>query len=80
MIFLLGTKSNTRVLGGLTAWCGRCESPRPHQLYRRVYRLTLFFVPTVPVRYGHFTVCLSCANTLKVTAEEAERLMPYLDR
>lgn len=80
MIFLLGAKSKTRTLGTLTAWCGRCAAPGPHRLYRRVDRLAVFFVPTVPVRFGHFTVCLACAYTLRVKAEEAERLTAYLDR
>ncbi len=50
----------------------------PHQLYRKLLRLSLFFVPTVPFSFQHFTVCLGCSRTLKVTAAEAERLLPYV--
>ena len=49
----------------------------PHQLYRKLIRLSLFFVPTVPFSFQHYTVCLGCSRTLKVTAAEAERLQAY---
>lgn len=78
MIVLFGTRSGTRTLGTLTARCADCGGPMPHQLYRKLTRLTLFFVPTVPVTYQHYTVCLGCNLTMKVTGAEAERLTPYL--
>jgi hypothetical protein len=78
VLFLVGTRSSTRTLGVLTARCDACGGPMPHQLYRKLIRLALFFVPTVPVSFQHFTVCLGCSHTLKVTAAEAERLLPYV--
>lgn len=79
MIFLLGTRSSTRVLGTLTAFCVDCRRPTGHILYRRVHRLSVFFASTVPVHYKHFTVCLDCQRALAVTAAEADRLAAYLD-
>lgn len=78
MIVLFGTRAGTRTLGVFTAHCPTCGGPMPHQMYRRVTRLTLFWVSTVPVRAQHFTVCLGCSRTLKITAAEMERLAPYL--
>lgn len=77
MLILFGTRSSTRTLGVLTAMCAGCGGPMPHQLYRKLIRLSLFFVPTVPLSFQHYTVCLGCSRTLKVTAAEAERLQPY---
>ena len=78
MIFLVGLKSGTRRLGSLTAMCTSCAMATEHHLYRKVPRLSVFFVPTIPVGYQHFTVCLRCSLTLKVTAAEVDRLRPYL--
>lgn len=78
MLVLFGTRSSTRTLGVLTAMCADCGGPMPHQLYRKLTRLSLFFVPTVPLSFQHFTVCLGCSRTLKVSAAEAERLLPYV--
>lgn len=78
MIVLFGTRSSTRTLGVLTAMCAACGGPMPHHLYRKVTRLCLFFVPTVPVSFQHFTVCLGCSRALKISAAEMERLLPYL--
>lgn len=77
MLVLFGTRSSTRTLGVITAQCQGCGGPMPHQLYRKLIRLSLFFVPTVPVMFQHYTVCLGCSRTLKVTAAEAERLLAF---
>lgn len=78
MIVLFGTRSGTRTLGILTALCAACGGPMPHHLYRKTIRLCLFFVPTVPIAVKHFTVCLGCSRTLKISAVETERLRPYI--
>jgi hypothetical protein len=75
VIFLVGARSGTRNLGSIMAMCERCGGPRIHIVYRKMQRLTLFFVPTIPVHYEHFTVCVACQRALKVTAAEAERLL-----
>jgi hypothetical protein len=77
VLILFDTRSSTRTLGVLTAMCAGCGGPMPHQLYRKLIRLSLFFVPTVPISFQHYTVCLGCSRTLKVTAAEAERLQAY---
>jgi len=77
VLVLFGTRSSTRTLGVITAQCQACGGPMPHQLYRKLIRLSLFFVPTVPLMFQHFTVCLGCSRTLKVTAAEAERLLAF---
>lgn len=75
MIVLFGTRTGTRTLGTLTARCEVCHGPMPHHIYRKVTRLTLFWVPTAPVHYVHYTVCLGCSRALKITAAEADRLL-----
>lgn len=80
MIVLFGTRSATRTLGIFTAMCASCAGPMPHQLYRKITRLCLFFVPTVPISVKHFTVCLGCSRTLKISAVETERLRPYISK
>lgn len=80
MIVLFGTRSRTRTLGIFTAMCTDCGGPMPHHLYRKLTRLTLFWVPTVPISVKHFTVCLGCSRTLKISMAEMERLSPYLTK
>ncbi|MDG6106459.1 zinc-ribbon domain-containing protein [Dactylosporangium aurantiacum] len=44
----------------LTLRCPHCGNTVAHPLYRRVLKLSLFFVPLIPLRVKHTVQCTAC--------------------
>ena len=44
-----------------------------HQLLRRVRRISLFFIPLIPVGTRYLDVCTVCGRTIEVPREMAEQ-------
>lgn len=79
-MIIVGSRPRTRTDGVLTAQCGGCGNTTAHRLFTRTSRLTVFFVPTIPLGTGHFTACSLCGRTLRITAAEHARLQGFVGR
>lgn len=76
-MIIFGTKAYIRTLFHLTALCAVCGVATPHRVYRKVLRLSVFFVPLIPVSIKHYTECSRCGRTIKITSDESDRLRPH---
>lgn len=75
LIFGLGTKAHP--LGWVAMVCPVCDQAGSMLLVREVTKLSLFFVPLIPVRTRHVAQCQNpmCRSRNRVSGGEARRLL-----
>jgi hypothetical protein len=77
-VFLIfGFRTKAYVLGWVAMACQVCRQTGSLLLVREVTKLSLFFIPLVPVRTSHIVECQNplCRSRGKVSAGEARRLL-----
>ncbi|SEQ56077.1 zinc ribbon domain-containing protein [Microlunatus flavus] len=72
-MLIFGLSSRDFLMATLVFLCERCHQQGAHQLLRRVRRISLFFVPLIPVGTRYLDVCTVCGRTADVPREQAER-------
>lgn len=70
LIFGLGVSES--LLATLFFVCETCGNTAAHQLVKRVRKLSLFFIPLIPVGTRYFDSCTACGRMLEVSREQAE--------
>lgn len=70
LIFGLGVTES--LLATLSFVCETCGNHVAHHLVKRVRKLSLFFIPLVPVSTRYVDSCLACGRELVVSREQAE--------
>src|SRR3712207_8713952 len=66
-ILLFGTRAFLEPIVTVTFVCAFCGLSVPQQVYRRVNRFTLFFIPLFTVSRRHFVECSNCGGDRKST-------------
>jgi hypothetical protein len=72
-VLIFGLSSRDSLMTTLLFLCERCHQHGAHQLVRRVRRLSLFFIPVLPLGTRYVDVCTVCGRTIDVPREMAER-------
>jgi len=72
-VLIFGLSSRDFLLTTLVFLCERCHNQGAHQLLRRVRRISLFFIPLIPVGTRYLDVCTVCGRTIEVPRDMAER-------
>ena len=72
-VLIFGLSSRDFLLATLVLLCERCQHQGAHQLLRRVRRISLFFIPLIPVGTRYLDVCTVCGRTIEVPREMAEQ-------
>ncbi len=72
-MLIFGLSSRDFLLATLVFLCERCQTQGAHQLVRRVRRLSLFFIPLIPLGTRYIDVCTVCGRAIDVPREMAER-------
>ncbi|RKR92166.1 hypothetical protein BDK92_6600 [Micromonospora pisi] len=77
MFLIFGWRTKAHHVGTVTATCRVCGRHGNLLVVREVTRLSLFFIPLIPVRTRHLLRCASpyCGAAVKVSATEARRLL-----
>lgn len=77
MFLIFGFRTKAYPLGLVAMVCGVCGHTGNQLLIREVTKLSLFFVPLLPVRTKHVVECQNpmCRSRVKVSAGEARRLL-----
>ncbi len=77
MFLIFGLRTKAQRLGPVPAACGVCRQTGTLVLDRLSTKLSLFFVPLVPVRTKHVVSCTNpmCGAGYDVGAGEARRLL-----
>jgi hypothetical protein len=77
-VFLIfGFRTKAYVLGWVAMACQVCRQPGSLLLVREVTKLSLFFVPLVPVRTKYVVECQNprCRSRVRASGGEARRLL-----
>jgi hypothetical protein len=73
VVLIFGLSSRDFLVATLVFLCERCQNQGSHQLLRRVRRISLFFIPLIPVGTRYLDVCTVCGRTIEVPREMAEQ-------
>jgi hypothetical protein len=72
MILLFGTRASLIEMAIVRFVCSFCGVNAAQQIYKRVNRFTLFFVPLFTVSTKHYVQCSNCGGTTALTREQAD--------
>jgi hypothetical protein len=74
---IFGWRRSTKRLGVVALPCGNCSSGQL-VLHRMTRWFTVFFIPVIPVRVRHVTVCPNCKALRDVPRDELEHVKSLL--
>lgn len=76
MFLIFGFRTKAEAMGWVAAVCQVCGRAGTLLLVREVTKLSLFFVPLLPVRTRHVLECQNpyCRHRSRISAGEARRL------
>ncbi|MFP5284065.1 MAG: zinc-ribbon domain-containing protein [Actinomycetes bacterium] len=73
MLVIFGVSVRDHLLATLVFVCERCGQQGAHHLVERARRLSLFFIPLVPLGAKYLDTCTVCGRTLEVPKDQARR-------
>ncbi len=71
MILIFGVRPYFTTLAVVSFVCGFCGQHVPQEVYERVNKFTLFFLPLFRTSTRHFVECSNCGGTTQVTEQQA---------
>lgn len=74
-MIILGSKGYLRILRTLTMVCWRCRQAAPHRLIQHLTKLTIFFIPTVPVSRKYRLECVGCGAAQDLEKPIAQQIL-----
>lgn len=72
MFLIFGTRGTDTLLTVVQFVCGMCGVHAAQRVVRRTTKLSLFFVPLVPLSRSYRNECVNCGAVTRLTAEQAE--------
>ena len=75
MFLIFGFRTKAYPLGWVAMVCQVCGQAGSLLLVREVTKLSLFFIPLIPLRTKYMVECQRCGSRVKVSAGEARRLL-----
>jgi hypothetical protein len=77
VLFIFGFRTKAHVLGWVGGFCHVCGRTGNLLLVREVMKLSLFFIPLIPVRTKYAVECQNpgCRAYTRIDKREAERLL-----
>jgi hypothetical protein len=76
VLFIFGFRTKAYALGWVAAVCHVCGRTGTLMLVREVTKLSLFFIPLIPVRTKYVVECQNpvCRSRTRIDRREADRL------
>lgn len=72
-MLILGVHVSRVLLTTLFYVCERCGTPAAHTLSKRVRRLSVFFIPVLPLGATRYVdCCTACGREVEITREQAD--------
>jgi hypothetical protein len=77
VLLIFGFRTKVSALGWVAAFCHACGRTGNLLLVREVTKLSLFFIPLIPVRTRYALECQNpaCRSRTRIDRREAKRLM-----
>lgn len=80
MILVFGTRASESLLVTVSFVCNYCRMAAPQEVFKRVTRFTLFFLPLFPVSTSYFVRCSNCGGTTSLTRDQAHHSLEWAER
>lgn len=80
MILIFGTRASESLMVIVTFVCNYCRQEVPQEVYKRVNRFALFFIPLFPVSTRYYVRCSNCGGTTALTREQAHHSLDWAER
>lgn len=77
MILLFGTRAYLQQIVVVSFVCHFCGLAAAQQVYRRVNRFTLFFLPLFTISRKHYVECSNCGSVTELTADQANHALDW---
>jgi hypothetical protein len=74
MFFIFGRRWTTRPVARFEAPCGKCQRPTPHTFFVQECKVTLFFVPLIPMPARFPMACGICGKRSTARGELRRQL------
>jgi hypothetical protein len=71
-MLIFGLTASDTVLGTLGYPCDYCGNNAPHHLVRRTRKISLFFIPILPISTKYLDTCTACGRVIDVPRQQAE--------
>jgi predicted RNA-binding Zn-ribbon protein involved in translation (DUF1610 family) len=72
-VFLIfGVSVSEAVVAAPVFVCGRCGNRAPHRLAQQARKLSLFFIPLIPMGSKYYDTCTACGHVMEVDRQQAE--------
>lgn len=75
-MIIYGFRSRNKVMGQIESGCAKCQKPTMHTVVRTSRKMTLFFIPLIPVGKSTASRCNICGMQVKVNNAEADQWFP----
>jgi uncharacterized Zn finger protein len=72
VLFIFGLTGSDRVVATQVFPCDYCGNNAAHRLVRRTRKITVFFIPLIPVGTKYLDSCTACGRLRDVPKEQAE--------
>ena len=72
MFLIFGLTASETDLATPVFACRRCGNRAAHRLVKQSRRLSLFFIPLVPVGSRYYDTCTACGYVMEVPRDQAE--------
>ncbi len=77
MFFLFGTKTSPSPIVDVTFECLTCGVTALQHVTKRQTKVTLYFVPIIPLSTSHSVQCTNCGAVTDLTAEQAQNAVRW---
>jgi hypothetical protein len=77
LILVFGFRPLRSVMAVAPLVCRRCGVRAEQRVIRRSLRLTLFFIPVLPLSTAYLLQCSNCAAETRVTEDQAQRSVEW---
>ena len=77
MFLLLGSRATLAIINVVTFVCRYCGVSAEQRVTRRSTRLTLFFVPLLPLATSYYNQCSNCGGITRLSPAQAKHSLEW---
>lgn len=77
MILLFGTRATESLLVMVSFVCNFCGRHANQEVYERVNRFTLFFLPLFRLSTRYFVTCTNCGGTTELNRQQVDNSIAW---
>ncbi|QYF72953.1 zinc-ribbon domain-containing protein [Cryobacterium sp. PAMC25264] len=77
MFLLFGSRTSEAVINIVSFVCGYCHTMAEQHVVKRSTRVTLFFIPLLPLSTKHVNVCARCGGSTSLSTAQVRHSLEW---